>query len=145
MADNEGVSLKIFIIMGILMIIIAAGTSFMFMTYYSSDENSGEEEEEIGSTYELGEFVVNLSLDSSYKYLKADISVAAENENVIQEMEDRNPQVRDSVIAILRQQSLEEIREPDGEVIKNQIKTRLNELLNEGEVNEVWFTELVVQ
>ena len=149
LADNEGANLKLFIIMGVFMIIIAAGTSFMFMTYMSSSSaentNSEPEEKKVGPTYTLGEFVVNLSLDSSYKYLKANIVVSASSEKVKSELENRDPQIRDSIIAILRKQSLEDIREPDATVIKNQIKNKLNQLLNSGQINDVWFTQLVVQ
>jgi flagellar basal body-associated protein FliL len=148
LAENEGSNLKVFILMGILMIIIAAGTSFMFMTYMStSAENTDNEvnEKKVGPTYPLGEFVVNLSLDSSYKYLKADIVVSANSDKVKDELESRNPQIRDSIISILRKQSLEDIREPSAEVIKNQIKGKLNQLLNSGQIDNVWFTQLVVQ
>ncbi|MFW6270421.1 MAG: flagellar basal body-associated FliL family protein [Bacillota bacterium] len=146
MADNEGVNIKVYILMGILMIIIAAGTSFMFMTYYSSAGNKEEKkQEEIGESHNLGEFVVNLSLDSSYKYLKADIVVSTDGEEVIKEIEKRDPQVRDTIISVLRQQSLEEIREPEVAEIKQQIKTGLNQMLHNGEIKEVWFTQLVVQ
>ena len=148
MAENDGNNLKLFIIMGILMVIIAVGSSFMFMTYFSSSAEDTEEKtqkESRGPSYALGEFVVNLSLNSSYKYLKANIVVAAESEAVKKELENRDPQIRDNIISILREQTLDDIKEPNAKIIKNQIKTKLNQILTSGKVNEVWFTQLVVQ
>ncbi|MFW6380953.1 MAG: flagellar basal body-associated FliL family protein [Bacillota bacterium] len=151
MADEEsgGRSVKLFIALGILMIIIAAATSYGFMTYYAPGQetngNGGENSKKIGHTYDLGEFVVNLSETSGRQFIKASVVVEVSQKDLVEELDQRSPQVRDIIISILRDQEIEDIEEPGATTIKNMIKTELNRVLNKGEITDVWFTQLVVQ
>jgi flagellar protein FliL len=135
------------IFMFLLVIIIAAGTSFAFMTFFNTRANIEAEREmnKIGPTYSLGDFVVNLSGSGGYQYIKASIVVEVNDKKVVSELDRRSPQIRDVIIAILRDQKIQDIEEPGAEIIKNQIELELNQILNIGEITAVWFTQLVVQ
>ncbi len=149
MADGkDGVGLKTIIVIGILMILIAAVTSYTFMTFFSSygnDQDVTGNAANIGPTYNLGDFVVNLSGTGGYQYIQASIVVEMNNEKVVAELERRSPQIRDIIISILREQKIKDIEEPRAEVIKNQIEVKTNQVLNTGQITNVWFTQLVVQ
>ncbi|NLM96247.1 MAG: flagellar basal body-associated protein FliL [Halanaerobiaceae bacterium] len=151
MADgnNNGLSLKVIALMMIAMIIITGIFSYLFMSFFASrndSENTGSKiVGDIGPTYSLGEFIVNLAGSHGYQYIQASIVVEVSEEKVIKELDKRSPQIRDTIILTLREQKIEDIEDPGADVIKNQLMTRLNLLLNTGEITNVWFTQLVVQ
>lgn len=145
--ENGGLNIKSLIIIVILIVIIAAGTSYGVMYYLTNIRNNEEEKEveKMGPTYNLGEFVVNLSGMGNYQVVSASIVVEVDNEEVINQLEERSPQIRDTIISILRGQSIEDIEEPGATKIKGQIKTEVNEFLSKGSIKSVWFTQLVLQ
>ena len=150
MADeNGGLNFKLIIVIVLLVIFLATGTSFMVLTYFSSNANETQEKQvsknEMGPTHTLGEFVVNLSLGESYSFLKTNIVVEVSDNKVIESLKKRGPQIKDIIITILRKQKIEDIKQPAAKIIKNQIELRLNNILVSGEVTNVWFTEFVVQ
>ncbi|MTI58792.1 MAG: hypothetical protein FH762_02175 [Firmicutes bacterium] len=143
---NEGLSFKSILGIALLMVVIAIGTSYGFMKFITTNDNSQVlNENVIGPTYSLGDFVVNLSGTRGYQYISASIVVEVSTDNVITELEKRSPQVRDSIIEILRDQQVDDIEEPGARVIKNRLITKLNDILRTGDITQVWFTQLVVQ
>jgi flagellar protein FliL len=151
MADNKTpvINLKTIIFLGMIIVVIAGVTSFGLMYYFNS---SNEKEDSkvltdngIGPTYQMGEFVVNLSGTGGYQFIKASIVLETDEKNLFKELDKRDPQLRDMIIAILREQKLTDIEDPGAGVIKNRIKTTLNQVLTTGEIKSVWFTELVIQ
>lgn len=150
MAEEENNNNKFLKIMGLALIVmvVAAGTSYFVLNYQSimgKADATEENNKDIGPTYELGDFVVNLSETGGYKYVKASIVVEISQDSLQEELEKRNPQVRDVLISVLREQKLEELQDPEARIIKNQITNRLNQILTQGEITNVWFTELVIQ
>lgn len=147
---SNGLNMKTIIILMIAMIIITGIFSYVFMSIMNNNSDEGqtaksEESSNIGPTYTLGDFVVNLSGSGGYQFIKANIVVEVDKKEVINELDRRNPQIRDLILLTLREQKIEDIEEPGAEVIKNQVMVRVNEVLNSGQIVNVWFTQLVVQ
>ena len=142
---KEGLSFKSVLAIALLMLIIAASTSYGFMRFFMLSNSEKVREVTIGPTYSLGDFVVNLTDSRGYQYVQASIVVEVSTDNVIDELEKRSPQIRDCIIAILRDQTVTDIEEADAQTIKNRIMASLNSLLYTGQITQVWFTQLVVQ
>lgn len=142
---KEGLTIKSVLVIALLMLVIAAGTSYGIMTLFINDRSERVREVTIGPTYSLGDFVVNLTAGRGYQYIQASIVVEVSTENVIDELKKRGPQIRDCIIAILRDQQIADIQEPDAQTIKNRIMASLNSILATGQITQVWFTQLVVQ
>lgn len=142
--DNGGNMMKLIAIF-LVMIIIAAGTSYGVMTYFNSDKEPEPEKPEFGPTYTLGEFTVNLSGSGGYQFIKSSIVVGVSKKDVISELEKRSPQLRDAIISIMREASINQIEEPGAKDIKKEVKSGLNSILQTGKISDVWFTQLVVQ
>ncbi len=153
MAEDNNKSMKMLIIIALLVVIIAAGTSFTVMKFIvpgsssaeSSDDSKEKKNESIGPTYELGSFTVNLANSGGYKFLKASIVAELSDKKVTEELDNRKPQIRDIIISILRAQEIQDIEEPEGNIIKVSIKKSINNIINNGEITSVWFTQFVVQ
>ncbi|AZR73869.1 hypothetical protein BBF96_11000 [Anoxybacter fermentans] len=156
MSDSKPTGISWPIVLGIiiLVILITAGTSFLMMYLFSNtqakvdlnNENASKKKvEEMGPSYNLGEFVVNLSGSRGYRFLKVNLVVEVNKESVIKELEERDPQLRDAINEILRSQTSEDIEDPSLIKLKTQIINKLNEFLAKGEVKNVFITEFVVQ
>lgn len=148
MAEDSGMKGKILMFVGIafLVIVIAAGTSLGLLWYMSQDSAPEEgEEQTMGPTYQIGDFTVNLSGSGGYQYLQTNIVVEVSDEDVINELDSRSPQVQDAILTTLRSQSMEQIQEPGANQIKQELANNINEVIQHGEIENVWFTQFVVQ
>jgi len=144
--EKQGMNWMKMVAIFLVMIIVAAGTSYGVMTYLTREKTEeAEEKEEFGPTYTLGDFTVNLSGSGGYQFIKSSIVVEVDNEEVITELEKRSPQVRDVIISTMRNAEISEIEEPGARNLKTKIRNDINSLLNAGQVKNVYFTQLVVQ
>lgn len=101
---------------------------------------------EIGPMFPLDAFTVNLLSESGRRYLKVEMNVELSGEELGAELESKTAVVRDIIIRLLSSKSLEEISTAKGkEKLKEQIVDQLNMRLSDGHINNVYFTEFVVQ
>lgn len=147
MAEEESKLGKILTYVGIafLVVVLAGATSFGVLWYMTRDTGPEEVEDKMGPTYQLGEYTVNLSRNEGFQYLQTNIVVEVNDSEVIEEIDKRSPQIDDAIISTLRSQSIDEIQEPGANVIKQQLADSINEVVKNGEINNVWFTQFVVQ
>ena len=108
-----------------------------------------EEEEEtvvIGEMFPLDTFVVNLADGNGKRYLRATMQLELAPEQTAATFEKRLPQIRDVVLTILPTKQFEEIRTVDGKAaLRAEILNRLNGLINDEGVINIYFTEFVIQ
>lgn len=108
--------------------------------------HGGGEMTEVGLMYPLDIFTVNLLSESGRRYLKVEMNLEIEGEELSPELEQKKPVFRDIIIRILSSKSLEEISTIKGkEKLKEQIVSELNTRLKDGKVKNVYFTDFVVQ
>lgn len=101
---------------------------------------------EVGLMYPLDVFTVNLLSESGRRYLKVEINLEIEGEELSPELDTKKPIFRDIIIRILSSKSLEEISTIKGkEKLKEQIVDEINMRLKDGKVKNVYFTDFVVQ
>ena len=93
----------------------------------------------------LGNFTVNLRDSAGGRVLQMEIQVESDKENVAK-VEERMPQLRDSVILLASDYSYTELEGIDGKFrLKDDIHARVNAVLEPITVGRVYFTEFVVQ
>jgi len=101
---------------------------------------------EIGPMFPLDTFTVNLLSESGRRYLKVQMNLELSGEELGVELDTRKAVIRDIIIRLLSSKSLEEISTSKGkEKLKDQIVDQLNMRLQDGQINNVYFTEFVVQ
>lgn len=99
-----------------------------------------------GQTFPMDVFVVNLSDPGGKRYLKTKIELEFADPLLKQELSARLPQLRDCILLILSSKRLDEIQNVDGKImLRNELIMKLNQLLQQGEVKNLFFTEFVVQ
>ena len=97
-------------------------------------------------TLEMGNFLVNLSDPGGKRYLKITMQFEATGLKVSEEVQKRNVEMRDMIIMLLSSKEYGEIGSAIGKLsLKRELLTRMNKLLREGQVKEVYFTDFLVQ
>jgi len=100
----------------------------------------------MGPIQALEPFIVNLSGDQGERYLKVAMNIELSNEDVVEEVTKRIPQLRDSIIILLSSKKFNEISQFEGKKeLKRALLTRINSFLVKGKAKSVYFTEFVVQ
>jgi flagellar protein FliL len=107
---------------------------------------SQQPEVEQSVAQEMGTFLVNLSDSGGKRYLKISIQLELSNQQASQELGRRNVEVRDAVLMILSSKEYNDIGNAMGKmVLKRELLARLNKILRDGQVKEIYFTEFLVQ
>jgi len=100
----------------------------------------------IGPLFSFDTFIVNLADPSGSRYLRMTIDVEVDNNVVIEEMKQRQPQLRDMIISLVSNKTYEDVSTTRGKLaIKEEIIRRFNLILTTGKVRNIYFTEFVVQ
>lgn len=95
---------------------------------------------------EFKPFIVNLSDGSGKRYLKMSMSVEVDSEALGQEINNKMPMFRDTILLLLSSLSYDDISTLDGKMrLRNQILNRINTQLSSGKIKNIYFSEFVVQ
>lgn len=149
----------VLIVMAVVLVLIVGamgGGFYMMWSKLSTLESTqvGEEEAEIedvetetiGAIFPLDTFIVNLADDSGKRYLRVTMNLEIKAAEMEAELNKRLPQIRDVILTVLPTKRFEDIQTVDGKLgLRNEIISRLNQLLSEESVSNIYFTEFVVQ
>ncbi|PLX91452.1 MAG: flagellar basal body protein FliL [Desulfuromonas sp.] len=102
--------------------------------------------EGVGPMVDITDFIINILDKNETRYLKAAITLELENEETVAEVNERMPQIRDSVLLLVGNKTFAELNDLQGKLqLRAEIIVRLNKLLKKGKVKGIYFTEFVVQ
>lgn len=94
----------------------------------------------------LEPFVVNVTGEGYPRFLKLKVELEAESPAVVEELGERLAQVRDATILLLSSKRLADVNDYEGKMLlKDDLRARINAILEKGRVAAVLFTEFVVQ
>lgn len=111
----------------------------------SSSDSSYLSQVVSSKTFQLDEITVNLSDQDAKRYLKADVYLGYDEKKLTDELTDKKPVVMDAVIGILSSKKASEIVPKNMDNIKMQIIQKINPMLEDGKLSNVYFTNLIVQ
>jgi len=102
--------------------------------------------EEIGQMYPMDQFVVNLYSEGGGRYLKTSLNLELAGEELAVELDSKKPLIRDIIIRALSAKTYEEISTIKGkENLKDEIVMNINEVITDGKINNMFFTDFVIQ
>jgi flagellar FliL protein len=149
---------KLLILVGVTTVVLAAGgglgwkmglaSKFLGGSPQSEQEKSAAAgvQRQMGPTYSLGSFIVNLSDPVRRSYLKVKAELELSSPEVSTEVDKRLPQLRDSIILLLSSKSFEEVASMEGKMrLRQEMLGKLNYHLGKGKLASIYFTEFVVQ
>ncbi len=109
-------------------------------------EEVKEEEETIKPMFPLQSFVVNLADKNGKRYLRSTIELEMSESDLKEEIEQRLPKVRDTILMVLPLKSSDELKSHEGKIaLRDEIMEKINSFLTKGTITNVYFTEFVIQ
>jgi flagellar FliL protein len=163
---RSAISLLVVIIVLLILIIIGGVGTYFYMqedtnkvaltpkdtTVIMPTINKLEEGEDvekisqIGPLYPLDPFTVNLVSEKGSIYLKIKLDLELSVKELQNELDAKNAVIRDVVIRILTSQTYEDISSDSGkEAMLDEIANKINAMLEDGYIKNVYITEFVVQ
>jgi flagellar FliL protein len=152
-----------FLVMGVfLLVVIIMGVGFfaLWSKISSFDQamspQSADKSEELAKedtkeyvkrpTYLMDTFIVNLSDPKGKRYLRVTMDLEMSKEEFREEIEMRVPQIRNAILMILPARTVEGVQSIEGKIaLRDEIITEVNNILSNGSITNLYFTEFVVQ
>ena len=96
--------------------------------------------------FSLATMIVNLSDKGGRRYLRATMDIELNQSGDEQKMEDKLPQIKDAGIKIMSTRGFEDINSIAGKnLLRDEIIAKFNEIMKSEVINNIYFTEFVVQ
>lgn len=147
------------IIMIVMLVVLQGGMAFAAMKFLiqpavdptpvEGEAAAGEAQAEVrqkGVLVSLDEMVVSLSSADRPRYLRTNISVEARDSKAAEAVQERMAEFRDAALMQLSSHSATELISFEGKAaVKAEIKEALKELLDEGEILNIYYSDFVVQ
>jgi flagellar FliL protein len=105
-----------------------------------------EEDNAIGPLYTLDTMIVNLADHGGKRYLRVTMALELSDVEAEATIESRLPQIRDAILMILPAKNYDDISTTEGKIaLRTEVMEKINGLMTKGKVNNIYFTEFVVQ
>ena len=165
-AAKKDPSKIIIIILGILILAVVAGGAFFGYNTFLKDKksitkstvqqvvNNGQTTGTVANsldqvvsskTFQLDEVTVNLADEGGNRYLKVAVYLGFNEKKLTSELTAKKPIVTDAVIQILRTKKAADISAKNMNNIKLEIIQKINPMLEKGQLNNVYFTDIIIQ
>jgi flagellar protein FliL len=110
------------------------------------ESKKGESEGGAGLVYAVKDLVINPAGTSGSRFLSVSFGFELASAEVQQQLEAREPLVRDALITIMSSKSVAQLTDArEKEITRLQIKKRLSDLLKTSDISAVYFTDFVLQ
>lgn len=142
------------VIMLLVLLLLAGGGYFAYTMYFQNSTETAEPQdvqlEDVdpadSQVVTLPSFLVNLSDPLGRRYIKLTLDVEVASSDAAQVLETSSAKVRDAVILLLSSKSYADLASLESKILlKNELVTRLNQIIGSSKVVRVYFTELVIQ
>ena len=147
MAKEEKKSNKsMMIIIILLLVILIVGGAFAFLIL-SKSAGANNPQKVVEEVITLDESVVNIKDLSMKRYVKFSLAITydAKNKKVLEDINSNNHKIKDAIIGVFKEKTASDIEVGNGiEVIKNEIKTKIDEILEDNSILSVYFTNLLI-
>lgn len=108
-------------------------------------EPGEEKENQIGLTFPLETFVLNLS-DKKQRFIRISMSLEYALKDHLEEIENRMPQIKDAILMLIPSKTSEELKMIDGKItLRKDLLEKLNAIFKEKIITNIYFTEFVIQ
>jgi flagellar FliL protein len=135
--------------------VMGAGFFILWSKVSPSVPKSGEESQEvvegeiapaIGPLYSLETFIVNLADKGGKRYLRVSMELELAAETMPDKVDQLLPKIRDCILMILPTRKSEDIQSVEGKnALREEITTKLNSLVGQESITNLYFTEFVTQ
>jgi flagellar FliL protein len=140
-------SAKKLIILAALVLVMGGGAAVGWFKFFKKQPEPEAKQEVAESVMQdMETFLVNLSDPGGKRYLKLQMKAKLSSKQVAAEFVSHNFEIRDRILTLLSSKEFNEISSPeDKATLKQEVIQRVNKLLQQGQVQDIYFTEFLVQ
>ena len=100
----------------------------------------------VGPMYPMNQFIVNLLSENGGRFLKTTVNLEMDKPELSAELDKKKPLIRDIIIRTLSSKTFEEVSTIKGkDRLKDEIVSKINDVLTDGQIKDIFFTDFVVQ
>ncbi len=100
----------------------------------------------IGPMVDIEGFIVNILDQTGTRYLKAALTLELDRKEAVAEVGERLPQIKDAILLLVGNKTFAELSDLQGKLqLRAELMHRLNGILQQGQVKNIYFTDFVVQ
>ncbi|WP_400247235.1 flagellar basal body-associated protein FliL [Niallia sp. JL1B1071] len=138
---------KVIITMLVLLLVItlAGAGAFIYIWKFTGDEKEKEPsiEEILESSVDIEEITTNLASDN---FIRISFKIQTDSKKAKEELEKRDFQVKNIIIQELSEKNTEDLKGKNGQItLENDLKDKINELMQEGKVVQVYIVNSLLQ
>jgi len=136
----------LFLIIGVLIIALAGGVVAFLTSKKEGKEKGKVTRHKDTIIYNMEPIVVNLFDPTGKRYLQVSLALELENKKLEEEIKHNEPKIKDAIIMVLSSKTPEEVLQPGAkELIKNELLHKINSILGEKVVLNVYITQYIVE
>jgi flagellar FliL protein len=139
--------LKLIIIISAAVAVVAAGAvgGFFFFTK-AKPKSTLPPKPVVAAIWPMEAFVINIADTNGERYLKVVIQLEISDSQIIPDLEQLKPRLRDSILDLLTSKAYKDLMDQAGKQrLREDLAGRVNNILERGKVTKVYFTEFVIQ
>lgn len=144
--EVQGKNKLLTIMLVLLTVILLVGTVAIIIILKTTGEGTAKEptiDEVIESSVDIPEMTTNLASDD---YIRISFKIQTDSEEAMEEMTKRDFQAKNIIIQQLSEMKAEELKGKEGkERLTSQLKSELNDIMQDGKVLEVYITSYIIQ
>ncbi|MBF0457059.1 MAG: flagellar basal body-associated FliL family protein [Nitrospirae bacterium] len=148
--QKKKLSIKQIVIFAVIILVLAGGGYFAYSKFFAHREAGKEAAKEAEKKPKeqiliaLEPLIVNLT--DKNRFIKLSLQLEIGDKKYEPLLKEKMPLMRDAIIMLITSKSFEAISGPDGKMmLKDEMLARLNQALGKEVINNVYFTELMVQ
>lgn len=129
----------------LLVITLAGAGAFIYIWKFTGDEKEKEPsiEEILESSVDVEEITTNLAADN---FIRISFKIQTDSKKAKEELEKRDFQVKNIIIQELSEKTTEDLKGKNGQIkLENDLKDKINELMQEGKVVQVYIVNSLLQ
>jgi flagellar protein FliL len=140
-------SKKLILIIAAAVILLGGGGAGAYFKFFKkADATESPSKSEHAVIQEFDTFIVNLRDPGGKRFLKLALKAKLDGIPVSEEFKSRVFEMRDMILMILSAKETEDISRPEDKfALKQEIMTALNRGLHKGQVQDIYFSEFLIQ
>lgn len=149
---KKGSPLIKILILVVILATLGGGGFFAYGKFFKKAPAEGDESHTAAATPEKQvicdweTMLVNLADPGGKRYLKLGMKIELNNERVMEELKNRSFQIKDAMLMVLSSKEFDDIATPSGkQALKQELMARMNKLVKQGQVKDIFFTDFIVQ
>ncbi|MBG9445458.1 flagellar basal body-associated protein FliL [Cytobacillus firmus] len=137
--------LLMIMLMMLVAITLIGAIALVLVMKFSGDNETKEPtiDEVLESSVDIPQVTANLASDD---YIRISFKIQTENKKAKEELQKRDFQVKNLIIQELSEMKAEDIQGKEGQIkLQEDLKTKINGLMQEGKIVQVYITESLLQ